>query len=466
MIQKSALSLLLWLAISACAAQKLRKADLMIQKKLENHVSYLASDQLEGRRTGTRGEKFAMEYIAAQFQQAGLQPMGDKNNWYQPFDIIEGKAIAKTSYLFINGEEIKPGSYFPMLVEAKQTIEAAPSIALRENGVPWFLNIKDSLEKKHNQPFNTSSYIAAQATEAAKKGATAFFVYNTSQINDSLQFQPKEKQTANLSIPILYIDKKIALKYFKDESATLDIKLKMVLEDKKRIGYNVIGYINNNAANTVIIGAHFDHLGFREDNNTLYKGTEKLVFNGANDNASGTAAIIELAKWLKLSTKLTFNNYLFVAFSAQELGGYGANYFTEHPPINSSKINCMINIHGIGRLNDTTKRITIEGYNTSPQWPELLNKLTQQKDNYFTFQYDSTAMTTADHYPFYKKNIPILGFSTGMQPDYHLPTDDAIKINYTNLYRVVRYIYNVVAQTNHKEKLVFTPLKENTAALQ
>ena len=122
-----------------------------------------------------------------------------------------------------------------------------------------------------------------------------------------------------LRSPVVYLTAKACKQYLADESATLDLKLKTSIGDKKRTGNNVIGYINNGAPATIVIGAHYDHLGYGEDGNSLFRTGEKQVHNGADDNASGTAALIELARSLKLS-KDKNNNYIFIAFSGEELG--------------------------------------------------------------------------------------------------------------------------------------------------
>ncbi|MBC7873034.1 MAG: M28 family peptidase, partial [Ferruginibacter sp.] len=146
--------------------------------------------------------------------------------------------------------------------------------------------------------------------------------YNTSSIDDKLIFDPKDK-SEKLPVPVLYVSKEAARKYFSDRSATLNIKLRTGISEKNRQGHNVIGYIDNRAVTTVILGAHYDHLGYGEDGNSMIRTGEKNIHNGADDNASGTAALIELARKLK-SSKATNNNYLFIAFSGEELGLFGS----------------------------------------------------------------------------------------------------------------------------------------------
>ena len=189
----------------------------------------------------------------------------------------------------------------------------------------------------------------------------------------------------------------------------------------------------------------------------MYRGTDKQIFNGADDNASGTAALIELAKLLKTS-KLKNNNYLFIAFSGEELGLLGSKYYTEHPAVDLANANYMINMDMIGRLNDSSKTVTIGGYGTSPLWGSLLGSIST--DQSFLNKYDSSGSGPSDHTSFYIKNIPVLFFFTGAHSDYHRPSDDADKINYTGEYRIVKYIYKVIEAANNKGRLAFSKTRD------
>jgi aminopeptidase YwaD len=451
------LLIILLFASFSSVGQKLKKADKVMITNLQAHITYLADDKLEGRRAGTNGEKLASEYITTEFQKAGLEPKGEKG-WLQPFEIYDGKQINASTLLFINDRELKLNDeYFPFVFCPGASIEAAVSPSLKETGVPWFTDLKDIIEdNKDNPHFDLTDAIKTKAGKAAERGATALFVYNSSAVADNLKFDPKDNSKP-LAIPVVYLTAKACKQYLADESATLDLKLKTVIGDKKRTGNNVIGYINNGAPATIVIGAHYDHLGFGEDGNSLSRAGEKQVHNGADDNASGTAALIELARLLKLS-KDKNNNYIFIAFSGEELGLFGSKYFTEHPTIDLQSVNYMINMDMVGRLNDSTKTITVGGYGTSPTWGNVFTALSKQK--YFSVKYDSSGVGPSDHTSFYLKNIPVLFFFTGLHSDYHKPTDDAGKINYSGELFIIKYIESLVTQTNNKGKLAFQKTRE------
>lgn len=455
------LLIILLFASFSSVGQKLKKADKVMIANLQADVMYLADDKLEGRRAGTDGEKLAYEYISGQFQKAGLEPKGEQD-WLQPFEIYDGKQINASTLLFVNDRELKLNEeYFPFVFCPTSSLEAAVSPAVKEKGVPWFYDLKDIIEdNKENPHFDLITAIKTMAGKAAEKGATALFVYNTSGIADGLRFESKDNSSP-VAIPVVYLTTKACKEFLADESATLDMRLKTVIGDKKRTGHNVIGFINNGAPNTIVFGAHYDHLGYGEDGNSLMRTAEKQIHNGADDNASGTAALIELARQLK-SSKNKSNNYLFIAFSGEELGLYGSKYFTEHPTIDLSSVNFMVNMDMVGRLNDSTKAITIGGYGTSPAWEPVFTSLSKQK--YFNIHYDSSGIGPSDHTSFYLKNIPVLFFFTGLHSDYHKPTDDYNKINYVGEAFVIKYIESLVNVINTKGKLAFQKTREPAMA--
>ena len=442
--------------VQFATAQKLKKADKIIIADLQTHINYLTNDKLEGRRTGTNGEKLAYEYISNEFQKIGLLPKGDNNTFLQLFEVTNEKILSKNSHLLINANELEMDTdYFPMPFSSNGSVKTTASIALQENGMPWFYDLKDLMEANKNNPhFDLTNAIKLKAMDAAKKRASAFFVFNTSTINDELKFEPKATFVTG-AIPVIYLTKPAQHTYLKDETANLEIDLNNEIIDNKRYGNNVVGYINNNAANTIIIGAHFDHLGYGEDHNSLYTGSTPQIHHGADDNASGTAAVIELAKILKAS-KLKNNNYLFICFSGEELGLFGSKYFTEHPAIELATANYMINMDMVGRVNEVTHNLNIGGFGTSPVWAQTIN----MGNKFFTIKIDSSGTGPSDHTSFYRKNIPVLFLFTGIHSDYHKPTDAADKINYSGIWNVLKYVNRVIENTDRKGKLSFTKTRE------
>ena len=437
-------------------SQKLKKADKLLLNTIQQHVYFLADDKLEGRRTGTNGEKLASEYIINQFKTAGLQPKGNNSTFIQEFEVNDGRAINPSTHFLVNGAELKlEAEYFPLVYSANASIEAAITPALQENNSPWFLDLKEMMDENKNNPhFDLAEAIHEKAITVSKQGATALCIFNSSSTDDGIKYNKKDKATI-ISIPVIYIINEAKKKLLNDESATYDVKIKVDISEKKRTGHNVIGYFDNGAATTVVLGAHYDHLGYGEDKNSLYTGATPAIHNGADDNASGSAALMELAKMITVS-KFKNNNYLFIAFSGEELGLYGSKYFVDNPTIDLSKVNYMINMDMVGRMNDSAK-INIGGYGTSPYWGQLFSSISSKKIN---VKFDSSGVGPSDHTSFYRKDIPVLFFFTGSHSDYHKPSDDADKINYVGEYEVVKYVYKLIDETNSKGKLAFTKTRE------
>ncbi len=433
-------------------AQKLKKADKQVVEAIRGHVNYLADDRLEGRRAGTAGEQLAADYIARQFTTIGLEPKGD-SGYIQQFPIYDGKDYTTSSYLFLNGQEIGTDQFFVHALSPAATLEDLPSISLKETGVPWFYDIADIKEANEGNPhFDLEQDLLDKTKAAAAKGATAVFVYNDS----SLQYRPKQRGEA-LPVPLVFLSNAVAKTYLQDETASLEVKLKAGFTEKERKGANVVGYINNGAPYTIVIGAHFDHLGYGEDGNSMLRNGEHLIHNGADDNASGTAALIELARMLKKDKKKG-SNYLVIAFSGEELGLFGSKYYTEHATLPLNTVNYMINMDMVGRLNDSSRALTIGGYGTSPTWSSSFSGLPAAK--YFHIKFDSSGTGPSDHSSFYRKDIPVLFFFTGLHSDYHKPSDDAPLINAVGEYRIVQLIYQVIHATPGSDKLAFTKTRE------
>lgn len=446
--------ILLLLISQVTIAQKLKKQEKTVIDDLKTSINYLASDQLEGRLTGSAGEKLAYEYIADEFKQVGLVAKGNDNSYIQPFTIEEGKEILPSTHFIINDTDIDQNEFFPMAFSGNGEVKGNVSPSFQEKGMPWFLDIKEIMQENENNPhFDLNTAIRNKAADCKQKGASALIVYNSSPSLEDLGFDGKSK-TAIIDFPIVYLKSNVSKKYLSDNTANLNIDVKTDLAKKSRTGHNVIGFMDNGAAHTIIIGAHYDHLGRGEEGGTL-GGSKGEIYNGADDNASGTAAVIELAKYLK-EAKLKNNNYLFICFSGEEEGLFGSKYFTNNPPIPLDQVNYMINFDMVGRLNDSSKLLTIGGFGTSPSWGKIL----PEKSKVITVKLDSSGIGPSDHTSFYLKNIPVLFFFTGSHKDYHRPTDDADKINFIGELRVIQYVENILKETNSVEKIAFSKTRD------
>ncbi len=224
--------------------------------------------------------------------------------------------------------------------------------------------------------------------------------------------------------------------------------------DSTITGTNIVGYLNNNAESTIVIGAHYDHLGFGAEG-SLYREEEKAIHNGADDNASGVAVMLDLAGKLKQSN--TGNNYLFIAFSGEEMGLLGSNYFVKTPTISLDSINYMLNMDMVGRLKaDST--LAVYGVGTSPIFKQVINA----NNNKFKIIEKESGIGPSDHTSFYLQDIPVLHFFTGQHEDYHKPSDDPELLNYEGMEAISNYIFDIITDLDNNGELAFRKTKNES----
>ena len=223
--------------------------------------------------------------------------------------------------------------------------------------------------------------------------------------------------------------------------------------DSTITGINVVGLLNNQAENTIVIGAHFDHLGYGAEG-SLHRG-DRAIHNGADDNASGVSVLLNLASKLKKAN--TNNNYLFIAFSGEEMGLLGSNYFVKNPTIDIKKVNYMINMDMVGRLKaDST--LAVYGVGTSP----ILRQTLKAHNTKFKLIDKESGVGPSDHTSFYNADIPVLHFFTGQHEDYHKPSDDADKLNIEGMELISNYIFDVISDLDNNGKLPFRKTKNES----
>ncbi len=230
-------------------------------------------------------------------------------------------------------------------------------------------------------------------------------------------------------------------------------EVQFVSGDSTITGTNVIGYFDNQADKTVIIGAHYDHLGMGGAGSLYAEGN--AVHNGADDNASGVGVMLKLAE--KLKDSISGSNYLFIAFSGEEMGLLGSNYFSKNPTIDFEKANYMINMDMVGRLRED-KTLSISGTGTASIWNQVLNSTNPG----FKLVLSESGMGPSDHTSFYLQDIPVLHFFTGQHEDYHKPSDDSDKLNYEGMNMIGEYILEVISELDDADKLTFRTTKNKS----
>ena len=448
-MKKLLLVLLFFPLLLQAQSKKVRKAAaarLQAQQecitRMKTYVQFLSGDQLQGRKAGTVGEQMARNFIVEEFKNIGLQPKGN-DGFVQTFLIEEGKKIDTSTFFSINDQKLTAGKeFFPLPYSANKTATGSPALDLREAGEPWFADMKDWVDKAGNAA-NLHSLIIKEAIRVAAKGASALILYNSGPNPDNISFN-KLDSTARLSIPIVYMPAESFKKYCNDAAAIYDINMNVRVGYAKVYGSNVIGYLDNAATSTVVLGAHYDHLGINPKNSI------DSIYNGADDNASGTAGLLELARALKNSGSKK-NNYIFIAFSAEEMDRFGSKYWLENSP-GVANINYMVNLNMIGRY-DESRRLIVGGVGTSALWTKLLSAA---NDNSVKIKIDTTTLGQGDHIPFIAKEIPSLYFFTGSHNDYHQPTDNWEKLNFEGEYKIISFVQRLLESADNQGKIAFT----------
>ncbi len=435
---------------------------------LKQHISTLADDAMEGRETGTPGEKMAYEYLMKEFRVVGLLPMGSAG-YIQPFPFNAGSFMGTKNSLKVNKKAFKAGEeFYPLAYSANKAFSGNSIMVgygISAPGRNDYERLKDLKGKvfvmesgfpEEMDPHSKMAEFADFRTRidtAIAKGAVGIVFINTDKKTES----PSQKYSNRVTpsdIPVLFADGSATAFIVESKGAMVSGEAEILKNEKT--GHNVIGFIDNKAANTIVIGAHYDHLGWGIEG-TLYRGEEKMVHNGADDNASGTAALIELARILKNST-LKSNNYLFIAFSGEEMGLLGSNHLVKHLPIPAEKINYMFNMDMVGRLKPEEPVLIINGVGTSPEWNKALAKVAVDGMKTKTTE---SGVGPSDHTSFYLKNIPVLHFFSGTHADYHKPSDDEDKINYAGEQMILEYMLKLIAEVDGKGKIEFTKTKDS-----
>lgn len=405
---------------------------------------FLASDSLKGREPGSQEIIVAANHIVNVFEDAELAPLGEEG-FFQAFPIpIAMNMMPESNTLMIGESEFHPTkTTFPVRfsenAEASgQAVHAgfgitAPElehddysgvsvsgkIAIIDISSPDGIHPHSQYMKYHGLDYRISN--------AKEHGAIGVVFTQT----DRTAQPPRSSYNSSIpsGLPAWFIADAEGLE---DET---EVSMSVQLLPAQVMGYNIVGYADRGSESTLIIGAHYDHLGYGGEN-SLYRG-EAAIHNGADDNASGTTGLLYL---VRNSADIAPNhNLLFIAFSGEERGLIGSDYYSEHPTLDLSNVVAMLNMDMIGRLSEE-RELLISGTGTAVEWDDII-----EKENSTDFAISSSKGGTgaSDHTSFYQKDIPVLHFFTGTHDDYHKPSDDADKINYEGLIDVADYIERI-----------------------
>lgn len=451
---------------------------------LKERVTYLASDALKGRGSGTDGNDLAAQYIAAAFKKAGLKPLGtasqsdssgriDRRGYYQPFKFAAGvtrgadnrlevirpgtSAKLRAGAEFEPAEISKTGQAEGTLVFAGYGIESRQPARSDYTGVDVsgkaVLLLSGAPTNDPHSPLNEFGGIRRKAMTAREKGATALIVVSPKDTD-----APRgDDTTGDAGIPILIVKRPVAEKWLATEGKKLDeletrlsggpssfvmgMRVKLSADVRKvwRTSSNVVGLLDGSDPvlkdEFVIIGAHMDHLGLGGPQ-SLAQSRTPGIHHGADDNASGTAGVMELADYFASQPVKPKRSLVFICFSGEELGLLGSAHYTKDPLVPLEKTVAMLNMDMIGRMQ--SNKLVVVGTGSSPSWTGLIDELNRAAN--FAVSKSESGFGASDQQSFYLKKIPVLFFFTGLHADYHKPSDTAEKINYADQARVVDFV--------------------------
>ena len=468
---------------------------------LEKYVTLLASPEYEGRGTGGKGERMATAYLAEYFKGLGFTPAGEDGSYYQAFHVSDGKEKEGENSLHFTipgplgiSKDFKAGKELEPLSFAKSgKVEAAPAIfagfgiktedydsfqGLDPKG-KWLVLLRGS--PKDRPKLKRFSALVVKAEEAKKLGAVGILFVNAAHPDVSMEVVPPTVYVGGGSdvLPAFTISDHLAATLLTGEPGSeaftqlakahhedgkirsfplpFQISAKVSLKTRKLPARNVLGRLqvgDSPSCEAIIVGGHIDHLGYGDKGGTRAKGDEATkIHPGADDNASGIAAIMEIAQFFaaqKAAGKLHLDrDIIFAGWSGEEMGLHGSKHYATHPPIHSSPnsakgegedkslypaISAYINLDMVGRLGE--KALLVQATGSSKTWQGLLDSITHDVET----RRVRTPYLPTDSTSFYNAGVPVLSLFTGTHDEYHTPADTADKIDYTGLTQVASYV--------------------------
>jgi Tol biopolymer transport system component len=468
-------------------------APALSAESLHDHVAYLASDELEGRLTGSRGARKAGQYIADQFEAAGLRPLGEKNSFFQKFPFTSAVKIDKkhnhltvktsggqqiefevdedfrplafTENAEVEGEVVFAGYGLRAPGDARNGYDSYAGLDVKDKIVLVLRYVPEDVDMERRQALNVYAGLRYKAMLAREEGAKGLLIVtgpNSPNAGElvALKF---DQSLASSGIPVASISGNVASALFAGTGKSLQeaqdgldvenphvettfalegvkVELAAAVEREKSDGRNVVGYIpapeNAGAKHYVLVGAHYDHIGHGEIGSLARKGEEGQIHNGADDNASGTSVVIDLARAIAADVAASPEKYpcgfIFAAWSGEEMGIIGSNYFAQNPPVPLEDIEAYFNFDMVGRLRDNN--LILQGTGSSKEWIKLIEKKNIMAGFNLTIQEDPYLPT--DVTAFYPNQVPVVGFFTGSHEEYNRPVDDTETLDYDGMARI------------------------------
>lgn len=473
----------------ACAS-----SETPLAERFQAHIEYLADDKLTGRGVGTPGIEKAAEYIANQLSEIGVEPAGEDGTFFQTLTVTLHRELTEDSTLEITGadDKLKLGEDFtPFSFSSNEefgggVVFCGYGIVSPDHGYDDFANVDvegkvalllrgepatwsaEAGRTTHHAMFRNKVY------NAKDRGAVAVIIFNQEPgegETDAL-FRVDASTPDDYGIPAFHVTRAVADGVLKrgglDSPTDLQKRLDRGESASAALGHvmasgragfnrettetrNVIGKLRGygpDADEYVVIGGHYDHLGVSIPMSRTFKDgklaeaeTQPQIHNGADDNASGIAGIIEIARLLK--EKKPNRSAVFIAFTAEESGLHGSKYFVDNPTIPLDRVSAMLNLDMVGRLDASKNEVQIFGAPSGEEFGEFV-EVAAKKASLKTAPSPDTG-GRSDHAPFIRKGIPAMHFFSGHHPDYHKPSDDAYKINAEGGARITYMVADIAA---------------------
>ena len=461
-------------------------------KDLKANIEYLASDSLKGRKPGKEGGLLAAKFIREKFENAGLELMFD--NGFQKFNLITSAEIGEGNSMTVNGKSFEVENDFLPYAFSSNTkaegdvvfagyglqinVEKAKWDDYKDVDVAgkWVLILQGDPDMENAEsPFVQFSTERAKALNASDNKAAGLILVAgpTFSKTDNLPKLFFDKDTRRYSFPIIQVTREVANEMLTGtgetitslESKMLDKKAPVSLTADSKVAVkvqvnlkeietqNVVAMVSGNDPilkdQYVVVGAHYDHLGMGGPGSGSRAIDTIAVHNGADDNASGTASVIEMAEKMA-SEKSNKRSVIFVAFGAEEMGLLGSKAFAANPPVAIEKIVTMFNLDMVGRLDSASNALSIGGTKTAKETEDILNKL----NTGFSLSFSGEGVGPSDHASFYLQDIPVIYLNTGAHSDYHTPADDAELINFEGVKKVNEYCYKLLSEIATRDSVL------------
>jgi hypothetical protein len=480
-------------------------AEIMTFEILE-HIKYLSSDKLEGRFPGSVGSKKAIKYISKHWEAQGVLPAGTKK-YEQPFSYISKVSLGSRNILRVRNSKSRykiKKDFIPIGWSGNGNIDDKVvfvgygfdiddslswndyiNVNVKNKWVLMFLNGPDGNSTHSPYGYHKKLYNKVIAARDREVGGILFMEREENE-NNKLKPLVYRQSASSAGLPIIQITHAVANNIINDNDRTvadlrsqidqglasfsfeLDRKVSasVNLKFEKETATNVIGFIKGSDPilnkEYIIIGAHYDHLGYGGHMSGSLNPDSMQIHNGADDNASGTAGILELSHKLMMNKKLLGRSIITICFDAEEKGLLGSKFYTQTPTKDLEQTAIMINMDMIGRLNE--KPITVGGVGSAKTLSKTIEVVQQNHTLKIDKNISGMGFGRSDHASFYREDIPVLFFFTGAHQDYHKPSDDWDKIDYQGEKEVLNFVYDLIVQlSTNKEKPIFAEITNDNS---